>query len=251
MNRKEQIPNMGDNTSRVFKGEYMSLANKEMYAETAKFFADEIKKRLPPREEPYILVDAGSFQGELLAELLERLPGYKFQTTALDINGVALENNQATSQKVIADAEKMPFADKSVDVVIARYMLQWNFAEKQKKILKEIARVTKEFALIEHVGADTVDADSWRERVDDLFDGEEVPKMKRGEHFFSSKDEVEEWLQQSGITFERIKDRRIDNAADVYIERFGLNDAEAGETRNVLGDKNYFLQTDWIINPKE
>ena len=39
MNEKEQIPNMGDNTSRVFKGEYISNANKEMYAETAEFFA--------------------------------------------------------------------------------------------------------------------------------------------------------------------------------------------------------------------
>lgn len=251
MNDKEQFPNMGERTSRVFRGESLTLANKEMYAETAEFFADEIRKRLSPRKEPYILADVGSFQGELLDELLKKMSGYKFQTTALDINEVALEKNQVAGQKIVADAEKMPFADKSIDVVIVRNMLQWNSAEKQKRILKEIARMVKKFALVEHVGADTVDTDGWRARADDLLDGEEVPKMKRGEHFFSSKDEVEEWLQQSGITFERIKDRRIDNAADVYIERFGLNDAEARETRNILGDKNYILQTDWIINPKE
>jgi len=70
-----------------------------------------------------------------LDELLKKLPGYKFQTTAVDINKVALINNQIAGQKIIADAEKMPFADKSVDVIIVRYMLQWNFAEKQKKIL--------------------------------------------------------------------------------------------------------------------
>jgi len=251
MKEKEQFPNMGDSTSRVFRGEYISNANKEMYAETAEFFADEIKKRLPLREEPYVLIDVGSFQGELLGELLKKMPGYKFQTIALDINEVALGDNQVTDKKIVADAGKIPLADKSVDVVIVRYMLQWNYEEKQKKILQEIARVVKEFALVEHVGADIADTDGWRKKMDDLLDGEEIPKMKRGEHFFSSKDEIEAWLKQSGITSELLKNRKIKGAADVYIERFGLNTAEAEKVRSILADKNYFLQTDWIIYPQE
>lgn len=251
MNEKEQIPNMGEDTSRVFSGEYIYPATKEMYAETAEFFASEIKKRLPEREEPYVLVDVGAFQGELLAELLKKMPGYKFQTTALDINEVALKKNQVAGQEVVADAEKMPFADKSVDVVIVRCVLQWNSAEKQKRILKEIARVVKKFALVEHIGADVVDTNNWRAKMDDLLDGEEVLKMKRGEHFFSSADEVEEWLKQSGVVFERLKDRKINDGAGVYIERFGLNSAEAEKTCKILADKNYFLQTDWIIYPSQ
>lgn len=247
MNEKQKVPDMGVETSRVFRGEYASQANREMYAETAEFFANVIKKRLPIREEPYALLDVGSFRGELMDELLKKLAGYKFKTVALDINKDALENNQAANEKVVADAEKMPIADKSIDIAIVRYMLAWNKADKQRKILEEISRVCKEFVLIEHLGADSANTDKWRERMDDLVSGREIPKLKRGEHFFSSSDEIEIWLKEAGIDFKQLRSRRIENAADNYVERYGLNEEEAKKTREILGDKNYFFQTDWII----
>lgn len=247
----EAQPYMGDDTSRIFSGETDNRTNVEMYGETADFFANEIRKRLPVKDGEYTIADVGSFQGELLADLLAKLPEYRFKAIAIDINEAALQNNTTTDNKVVAHAEALPLEDKSVDVAIIRYVLQWNNAEKQKKILSELARVVRSFALLEHVGSDVIDSDIWREKTEELFTGEKVSKMKRGEHFFSSKDEVERWMLEAGIDFQCIKNRKIDNGADVYIERYALTPGEAEQTRSILGDKNYFQQTDWAILPKK
>lgn len=243
------IENMGEKTSQVFSGEYATETNREMYAETAELFANQIRERLPVREEPYIVADIGSFQGELLTEVLKLLPDYKFKTIAVDINRDALSKNPA-DEKSAVDAEKMPFGDKSVDIAIVRYVLQWNPSEKQKRILREAARIVKEFTIIEHAGSDIADTEKWREKYDRLFEGKEVPKMKRGEHFYSSRDEIESWLKELGISFERIQDRVINGAANVFIERYELSEEEAKKTNEILADKNYFRQTDWVIYNK-
>lgn len=139
----------------------------------------------------------------------------------------------------------------SKDVVIVRYVLQWNYPEKQKEILNELSRVSKEFAVVEHIGADIEDTDNWREKQDELVSGEKIPKLKRGEHFFSSRTEIESWMTEKGISFERIRERTIPEASNAYIERFGLDEADAQIARGILGDKNYFIQTDWLIFPKD
>lgn len=242
--------NMGDDASRVFSGETQSQVNKEMYGETAEFFANEIKRRLPVREEPYTIADIGAFQGELLEEVMNKLPEYKFTSIATDINEQALQKNSVSEGKVVTRAEKLPFADESIDIAIMRYVLVWNEPEKQKEILAELARTVKEFALVEHGGADIADTEEWRNRIGSLFSGNDVPKLKRGEHFFASRDEIEGWMQERGINFERLRDRIVQNMADIFIERYALDAENAEKTKEVLGDKNYVRQTDWIIYPQ-
>ncbi len=113
--------------------------------------------------------------------------------------------------------------------------------------MKELSRITKGIALREHVGLDIVETDEWRKRFDDLYDGQEVSKMKRMGYFFSSCDELESFMREFGIAFERLRDRVIKNGADIYIERYALNDEEIKKTRGILGDKNFFRQTDWVL----
>lgn len=247
---KTEAPFMGAETSKVFSGESGSQTTSEMYSETAGFFAEQIRSRLPVQTGPCMLADIGSYQGELLSDVIELIPEHEFQTVAVDINEAALANNKA-DQKIIAGAEQLPFADNSIDVVIMRYVLQWNGAEKQKQILKEISRVAKNVALVEHVGADTENTENWREKQDELVSGSRIPKLRRGEHFYSSRDEIESWMSEQGIKFERLRDRRIPEASNAYIERFGLSADEAETAREILGNKDYLMQTDWLIFPKE
>lgn len=247
---KAESPFMGSETSKVFSGEAESLTTKEMYSETAGFFADQIKSHIPESTGQYVLADVGSFQGELLSNVVELLNEYKFETVAVDINEVALVGNKA-NKKIVSSGEQLPFDDNSIDVVIMRYVLQWNNAEKQKKILKEINRVTKTVALIEHVGSDTEDTENWRGKQDELVSGIKIPKLKRGEHFYSSRDEIETWMSEQGIKFFRLRDRKIAEASNAYIERFGLDENEADTAREILGNKDYFMQTDWAIFPKD
>lgn len=245
------VQNMGENTSKVFSGETESQTNKEMYSETAGLFADEIRKRLPSEGGvPYTIADVGAFQGELLGDILARLPDHHIKTIEVDINSGALQKSANEGGKVVAQAESLPFANTSIDAAIMRYVLQWNDAETQRKILIELARTVKEFALIEHAGADIVDTDEWRAALTTLFSTDELAKLKRSTYFFSSRDEVETWLQEAGITYERLQDRVVDNLAEVFIERYSLNEQEAQKTREILGDKNFIRQTDWIIFPK-
>jgi ubiquinone/menaquinone biosynthesis C-methylase UbiE len=244
---EENLKNQGEKASEVFKGESNSLTIKQLYEESAEYFADIIKSKLSDKNKTYKLADLGSFKGELLGNILGKLHDYKFNTIAVDINEEALKENSFAQKKIIATLDKTTLKNKSVDIAICRYVLQWNNQQKQQEILKEISRITKGFAIIQHVGADNENSDKWRERIDDLLDGEEIPKLKRIGHHFSSRDEIENWMQENKINFERLTERKVENVSNVFIERYNLNDEESLKTKEILGDKNYIIQTTWLI----
>lgn len=241
------LKNPGEKSSNVFKGESNSLAVRELYGESAEYFADVIKNKLSDKNKTYKLADLGSFKGELLGNVLDKLPDYKFNTIAVDINEEALKENSSVQEKIITTLDKSTLKDKSMDVVLCRYVLAWNNQKKQQKILKEIARIVKGFAIIQHAGADVGNSDGWRKKIDDLLDGEEIPKLKRVGHYFSSRNEIEDWMKENKINFERLMERRIENLSDVFIERYNLNKKESKKTKGILGDKNYIIQTTWLV----
>lgn len=246
---KIEAQDMGGNTSKAFSGEGTSKAVLETYSETPKEFAGEIKKHLLPQQE-YTLADIGSFRGELLAQLVGQLPEYRFRSVAVDINKEALAKNPSL-HKIAADVGKLPFKDGEIDIEIVRAVLQWNSWEHQKNIIKEIARTVKRFALIQHAGSENQNPDEWRERMDKLLSGEEIPKLKRAEHFFSSGEEIEQFMRESSINFERTKEKVIEGISDLYTERYGLSVEENIKAKSILGGKDFFVQTNWTIFPSK
>lgn len=128
---------------------------KLLYTETASYFAEIIRNHLRPREQPYQMLDVGTFKGELLKNIIRDLgDGFHFHTTGIDINKEALSVNKVVENKVMADIAEMPFSDNAFDVSEARYVLTWNTPERQKSILQEINRVSNRFAILQHGGAD-------------------------------------------------------------------------------------------------
>ncbi len=238
---------MGNASSRAFAGESRFTAGQEIYGQTVGIFTEQIRSRLIP-ERTYTLADVGSYQGELLTNLTDALPEYTFRTIALDNNREALTHNKA-DQIIVSQGEALPFDDQSIDVVIARYMLQWNDAENQKRILHEMARSMRKLGLIEHVGGDNDDPDIWRQHINRLFSDTHLPQLNRSGHFFSSAAEVEKWMDELGIHYKRIDYQYINNGTDVYVERYGLNDEESLIAKTVMGEKNYFYKTDWVLLP--
>jgi len=105
--------------------------------------------------------------------------------------------------------------------------------------------------LVEHGGSPGEKTEEWRSRWEKIYDGSEVAKMKRTGHFFSSSDEIEQWMTEQGIKFERIKERRIDKMSSAYEERYNLSEEELGKLREIVGDDDFYILTDWIIYPKE
>jgi SAM-dependent methyltransferase len=242
-------PEMGVDTSHVFSGNVKSEALKKFYGESAKLFADLIKRFLPVSEGGYTLADLGSFKGELLEKILEELGAdFHIKTIAIDINEEALKGNTA-DERVVSSVDALPIADKTIDISIMRYVLQWNSFEKQREILKEMDRVTKKLAIIQHCCPDDPNANEWREHMDDVLDGEEVAKMKRSGHYFSSPSEVEGLMTDLGIRFQRISELNIRGVSEIFIERYALSTEEAEKVRRIFGKFDYQNIATWVILP--
>jgi ubiquinone/menaquinone biosynthesis C-methylase UbiE len=245
------ILEQGEMAQELFSGSVEKPAIKELYSESAGFFAEIIKSRLSPRDTPYEMLDVGSFKGDLVRNVITELGGeYKIKATGIDTNESALAENSAVERKVVADITSMPFDDCSFDFSEARYVLIWNELDKQKEILKEINRVSKNFAIIQHAGADNENTIDWQRAMHSLLKGG-VDKLKRQVCYFSSADEIENVMRDSRIIFERVQNRRVENVSQVFIEKYRLNEIEAAQSVSILGNKDYIYQTTWIIgNPR-
>lgn len=248
---KPQKPvfDMGVSTFEVFKGYSESGAVKEIYGESAVLFAEIIKSKIQP-EGTHSLIDIGSAKGELLSEILKLLPQYSFIVTATDTNPKAIEENIATN-RIVADAESLPVNNKSIDIALMRYVLQFNSLQSQEIILSEVSRVIKKIGIIQHAGSDNDDPQGWRDRVDQIFSSDNLPQIKRAGMYYSSVNEVESLMSKNNIKFERIQTKKINGLSEAFIKRYALNKNQIKLLRNMLGDKDYIIQTTWIIYPKE
>jgi ubiquinone/menaquinone biosynthesis C-methylase UbiE len=243
------IDNQGEKAHDIFSGKVESEAVKKTYGESVQYFSELIKNQLAPGN--YGIADVGSFKGEFLNNLINKLPEYKFNVVAIDRDEKALLDNENTDKKIVANLDRLPLQDKSVDVAIARYILVWNIFDKQEKIIKEISRVIKNFAIIQHSGSAEDNSDEWRKRISKLFDGQEIPKLKRETHFFPSSKEIEDMMDKENILYEKKQNRKIDDIAVVLKEKYGLTKDEYQRAKTIMGDMNYLIQSTWMIFPKK
>lgn len=233
----------GLNAISLFRGKSATKPAKLIYAESAVLFADAIKSHLPV--EAYTLLDLGSHKGEFLEDLVEKLRDYSFDAIAVDVNEADLKDNPAET-KIAADLITIPLGDKSVDITIARYAIAWNNAENQKRIIKEIGRLTRTIAIIQHQGSDPEHPHNPQTAARELFRGK-IPELKREEFYFSSATEVEAWFTEFGFKFERIQHRRVEDISELYIEKYRLEGDNAEAVRNILAGADYLWQTAWVV----
>jgi ubiquinone/menaquinone biosynthesis C-methylase UbiE len=246
LSNMEKNLNMGPNSPRVFSGETFSSTNHLLYAESAELFANIIKNYFKVGEK-YTLADLGSAGGELMGNILSRLPDYIFDVTAIDVSETSIEINKIAKNKTVADLTTIPCKDKEFDLSIMRYVLQWNQLGDQAKIIKEIARVTRGIAIVQHGGADHINNEKWRNASKQMFSHQALSKLHRNFYFFSSCEEVEKIFKENNLAFERIQYRKVDGFSDVFIERFNLTEEESELVREILGNFNYIMQTAWIL----
>lgn len=242
---------MGVSTHEVFNGESGSNTVKEIYGKSAALFADIIKNNLPPTsaETPQTLIDIGASKGELLSNIVKLLPEYSFDVIATETNEAALNENNTTKNKIVADAESMPIADGSIDIVLMRYVLQFNQLEAQERIIKEISRMVRGIGIIQHGGSDDSAEEEWRSRVEQIFHSDELPQLKRDGMFYSSSAEIENIMQKNKLNFEKVQSNKIGGLSEAFIERYSLNAEQSQYLKNLLGDKDYIIQTTWVIHP--
>jgi len=246
-NAERQLIEQGLDTSRVFSGRANLEATAKLYGQSSNLFSKIISERLPVGRK-YHLADFGSFKGELLNKIIQNLVnrGYNFHTYAIDrIEKVLLENSAET--KIHSNLTHVPLEDKSIDIAMARYILVWNSLEDQLKILKEMTRTSKQFAIVQHAGADNVEPEEWRKKIDFLMTGKDVLELKREGCYFSSGQEIEQRMNQNRIKFVRLDELKVSPLSDMFIERYKLEPKSAKKTREILGDKDYVIRTTWLI----
>lgn len=112
------------------------------------FLQKEIATRLDAKlevisSESNIILDLGAGTGLLSKQLSKRFPDS--QLICLDFAQNSLKNNQ-TTDKICANANHLPLADNSVDIVMSSLMMQW--CPDLKQLFSEIHRVLKNNGLI-------------------------------------------------------------------------------------------------------
>ncbi len=240
MNIKEQ----GSNSENIFHGKAISEAGYLMYADSARLFSNLIKKHLVVGS--YNLADLGSHKGEFLQDTVNFLPEYKFKTTAIDVNTDDLKKNIA-DVKIESDLAHTPLQDKTIDVTLSRYVLAWNSLEKQKEIIKEISRITKRIAIIQHQGADILEPEVLQVSSANLFSGV-IPVLKRDNFFFSTSEQLEQYMREFNIKFEKVQDKKVNGLSSLLIEKYNLEGEESKKVKEILANSDYVFQTTWILN---
>lgn len=98
------------------------------------------------------VLDVGCAKGFMLYDLKKVVPGIK--VSGIDISRYAVQNSKIEVRRFlkVANAKKLPFPDKSFDVVVSINTIHNLNKRDCAKSLKEIMRVTKKYAFI------TVDA---------------------------------------------------------------------------------------------
>lgn len=232
----------GINSIDVFHGKGKSTVTKEFYADSAPLFANLIRKNLNAGK--YSLVDLGGHKGELLGDVLSLLPEYEFDSFVIDRVPGLEEKTKAT--KIVRDITNTGFSDKSIDIAIMRYVLPWDAYDRQKLILKEAQRITKDFIIIQHQGAPSDNPKPLQNALIKLFGGS-VPTLKREYGFFTESSQVEKWMSELGLKYKKIEEKYLQKLSDLFIEKFKLNSKESEATRQILGGCDGITVTTWLI----
>jgi SAM-dependent methyltransferase len=226
----------GVNAEKLFHGKGESIASKLFYNESADLFAEAIRKCLKPGK--YTLTDLGGHRGEFLSEIIAKVPEYQFDSIIIDSDTGACQE----FKKIIADISNTGIVDESIDVVIVRYVLAWNSLEKQRQILNEIKRICRGICIIQHQGTEENNSLLFQKDF-----GYVIPKMRRSDGVFTDPKQLELWMKEFEINFEKIQDRRIDGLSEIAIEKYALDDKESFKIRKLLDGRDYIIQTSWIL----
>jgi hypothetical protein len=234
--------NQGENSGDVFHGRSKSFAIQAFYKDSVPLFAKLIRKNMLPGR--YSVADFGGHKGELLSELIQALPEYDFDSIILDkVSGLEKGVN---FKKIESDIIGNPLPDKSVDIIIMRYVLPWDKYGNQKLILGEVKRVCKNIAIIQHQGAPNDNPKLLQDASIRLLGGS-IPKLKRDYGFFTESNQIEKWMSELGMNFEKVEEKYIETLSEMFIEKFALNNEESCLTKEILKGCDGINITTWII----
>lgn len=235
--------NQGENSEKTFHGIGSVGAIKLFYGESASLFAKIIRANYKPGK--YTLADLGGHKGELLADILKELPEYEFDAIIID-RVAGLDDKNIKTRKIVGNIINSEIANKSIDIVIMRYVLPWDAYDKQKLIIQETQRICRGITIIQHQGAPDDNPRLLQEASLKLWSGI-VPVLKRDYGFFTEAKKVEKWMDELNIKYEKIDQKYIETLSEMFIEKFKLNENDANKTIELLKGCDGITITTWLL----
>lgn len=234
--------NQGANSEKAFHGVGNAGAIKLFYGESASLFANTIRSNYKPGK--YTLADLGGHKGELLADILKELPDYDFDSVIIDkVEGL---DKNIKARKIVGDIIDSKISNKSIDIVMMRYVLPWDAYERQKSIIQEVKRICRGIAIIQHQGAPDDNPKLLQDSSLKLWSGV-IPVLKRDYGFFTEAKQVERWMDELSIKYEKIDQKYIETLSEMFIEKFRLNEHDAENTKEILKGCDGITITTWIL----
>lgn len=237
------MSNQGENSEKAFHGVGSVGAIKLFYGESASLFAKIIRTNYKPGK--YTLADLGGHKGELLADILKELPEYEFDSIIID-RVPGLDNGNIKARKVVGDIVNSEITDRSIDIVIMRYVLPWDEYDRQKLIIQEAQRICRGITIIQHQGAPDDNPRLLQDASLKLWSGI-VPVLKRDYGFFTEAGQVEKWMDELNIKYEKIDHKYIETLSEMFIEKYKLNENDANKTKEVLRGCDGITITTWVL----
>jgi hypothetical protein len=235
----------GKGAHKLFLGKETIAPAKLLYGESADLFAKLIIDNAKFKK--ITLIDIGGYKGELLSNIINLLKEYKIEKIVVDSNSEALQENKVADIKICSNLTKIPLDDKIADIAIMRYVLHWNSLENQKKILSEIRRLTKNFAIVQHLGADYLNEKNYLNQINILFSGK-ISQLKRDSSCWESNINLEKIFKELKIKFEKVEELRINGLSELFITKFSLKESDSKKVKEILRDYDYLIRSTYLLH---
>jgi len=184
------------------------------------------------------IADFGGGNGAVIHHLKENSEfSDRFRVTCIDSNQELLDDNTTADVKILSDLTQYD-GEELFDIVIMRYVLQFNNKGEQFKILENIHRALKNDGIFLnwHV---SVENEDHKERFLTLLASDEInPKLNRPNSYWDTMEDIFALKVEAGFDTE-IVDFYSSVLHTTLKLKYNLSDEEDREIQEFLGEYNY------------
>lgn len=226
----------------VFTQEPPSATFEEIYKNHNGILVDSIARKFPHGSRITCL-EAGGGSGALLQDLNTQLDGRELIATNIDLSSELLDADIFSVKKIQGRIEDM-VSSQAYDLIIMRYVLNYNGIENQLAILKKVYSLLKDdgLFLLHHCGSAN---EKHRIKWNAVFASDVISeKLVRTDSYWSTWADVKKMLREVGFkTAER--EQYTVPLGDLYKRRYDLSDSEESHLHEFLGEYDYI---DFVIS---